>query len=157
LFTTQANITYAVIIGFLIANILMGIVGLLGAKYFVKVASAPQNILAPIIVVLCVVGSFAISNNIFDVWVMLAFGIAGYFLRRTGFPPAPVVLGLILGPIAENGLRQSFGMAQGDIIAYYLSRPISVVLIVLILLSLFSPILLRKLGGAGAKTDESSE
>lgn len=147
LFTTQADITYAVILGFLIANVLMGIVGLLGARYFVKVASAPENILAPTIVVLCVVGSFAINNNIFDVWVMLAFGLAGYFLRKTGFPPAPVVLGLILGSIAENGLRQSLGMAQGDVIAYYLSRPISVVLMVLILLSLFSPLLIKKLGG----------
>lgn len=155
LFTTQASITYAVIVGLIFANIIMGIVGLLGARYFVKVASAPQNILAPIIVVLCIVGSYAIANNIVDVWVMVAFGLAGYLLRKTGFPPAPIVLGIILGAIAENGLRQSFTLAQGDVLAYYLSRPISVILIILILLSLFSPILLRKLGARGGNTDET--
>jgi putative tricarboxylic transport membrane protein len=156
LFTTQANITYALIIGFLLANILMGVIGLLGAKFlFVRAASAPQNILAPIIVGLSVVGAYAINNNIFDVWVMVAFGLIGYFLRKTGFPPAPVVLGLILGPIAENGLRQSFTLAQGDIISYYLSRPLSVALIVLTILSLLSPLIVRKWQRAGADSKEA--
>lgn len=154
LFTTQANITYAIILGFMLANIIMGVVGLLGARYFVKVTSTPQNILIPLIVVLSVVGSYAINNNIFDVWVMVAFGLIGYFLRKTGFPPAPVVLGLILGSIAENGLRQSFVLAQGDVFAYFLSRPISIVLIIMIVLSLFSPILLKRLQGGEAENQE---
>lgn len=141
LFTDQANITYAVILGFLLANILMGVVGLLGAKYLVRVASLPQSILAPIIVVLCVVGSYAINNNLFDVYAMLVFGTAGYFLRKTGFPPAPIVLGIILGNIAEPGLRQSLTLADGNVLAYYLSRPICVALLVLILLPLFVPLL----------------
>lgn len=139
LFTTHANITYSVIIGFIIANILMGIIGLFGAKLFVKASQVPTVFLSPIIVVLCVVGSYAINNNFFDVWVMLAFGLLGYFLRKTGFHPAPIILGMILGPIAENGLRQSLLMSQGDLLGYFFSRPISIVLIILILLALLTP------------------
>lgn len=157
LFTDQAQITYAVILGFLLANILMGIVGLLGAKYLVRVASLPQSILAPIIVALCVVGSYAINNNLFDVYAMLVFGTAGYFLRKTGFPPAPIVLGIILGNIAEPGLRQSLNLAEGSVLAYYLYRPICIVLLALILLSLFFPLLMnrRKLRARGEATNRT--
>lgn len=145
LFTTHANITYSVIIGFIVANILMGIIGLLGAKYFLKASQAPQVILSPIIVILCIVGSYSINNNFFDVWVMLIFGLFGYFLRKTGFHPAPIIIGMILGPIAENGLRQSMVMNKGNLLMYFLSRPISIALILLIILALLSPFLVNRL------------
>lgn len=143
LFTTHANITYSVIIGFIIANILMGIIGLFAAKYFVKVTNVPKYILIPLIIVFSIVGTYAISNNLFDVWVMIAFGLVGYLMRKTGFHPAPVILGIILGPIGENGFRQSLVMAQGDILSFYFSRPISVILIVLIIITLLSPIIIK--------------
>jgi putative tricarboxylic transport membrane protein len=102
------------------------------------------------------VGAYAINNSMADVWVMVVFGLIGYLLRKVGFPPAPVVLGLILGSIAEQGLRQSIDLAQGDVIGYYLSRPISVVLIILTLLSVLSPLLIRylKSRSATAQKDE---
>lgn len=143
LFTTHAGTTYSIIFGFIIANLLMGIFGLLGAKYFVKVSGASNKILVPIIIGFSVVGSYAINNNIVDVWVMLIFGFIGYFMRKTGFHPAPVILGMILGPIAENGLRQSFLMAKTDMLTYYFTRPICVALIILIAVSLFSPIIMN--------------
>lgn len=157
LFTTQADITYAVILGFLLANILMGIIAIAGARLFVRVTTVPQKVLAPIIVTLCIVGAYAINNSVTDVWVMVAFGLIGYLLRKTGFPPAPVVLGLILGSIAEQGLRQSIDLAQGDVIGYYLSRPISVVLIILILLSVLSPLLIRYFKNRGSRPQEGEK
>lgn len=157
LFTTQADITYAVILGFLLANILMGIIAIAGARLFVKVTMVPQKVLAPIIVTLCIVGAYAINNSIADVWVMVVFGLIGYLLRKTGFPPAPVVLGLILGSIAEQGLRQSIDLAQGDVLGYYLSRPISVVLIVLILLSVVAPLAIRYVKHRGARTERGEQ
>ncbi|WP_028783848.1 tripartite tricarboxylate transporter permease [Thalassobacillus devorans] len=143
LFTTHANITYSVIFGFIIASLLLGVIGLLGARFFIKISGVSEKILAPIIIGLCVVGSYAINNNIFDVWVMVAFGLIGYLIRKTGFHPAPIILGMILGPIAENGLRQSMLMAKTDLLTYYFTRPISVVLIALTVISLFSPLVMK--------------
>lgn len=139
LFTIHANITYSVIIGFVIANILMGIIGLVIAKYVINVTKISDGVIAPIIVVFSVVGSYAINNSIFDVYLMVAFGLLGYFMRKFDFPTAPVVLAIILGPMAENGFRQSLVLSQGDLLSYYLSRPISVILIVLTLLALLAP------------------
>jgi putative tricarboxylic transport membrane protein len=143
LFTLHAEITFAVIIGFLIANLLMGIFGLLLAPYIVKVAKVPHKILTPIIVVLSVVGSYTMSNNIFDVYVMIFFGLVGFFMRKYGFNPAPVVLALVLGPLVENSYMQTVVMSKGNFFAYILGRPICDVMIVLILLSLITPVWLK--------------
>jgi len=143
LFTTQADIAYAIIFGFMIANILMGIVGLLTARYLVKVASAPTSVLAPCIVVLSVIGSYAINISLVDVTVMAIFGLIGYFMRKTGFATAPVVLAMILGGIAENGFKRAALMARGEnLISFYMGRPVSAVLVILIVLSLFAPFIM---------------
>lgn len=144
LFEKHANITYAVIVGFIIANILMGLVGLAIARYVVKVSTIPSGILAPIIVVLSVVGSYAINNSMFDVYIMVVFGFIGYFMRKTGYVTAAVVLAMILGSMAEQGFRQSLVLSKGNMLAYYFSRPISIVIMVLIVLGLLSPILMKK-------------
>lgn len=149
LFTKHAGITYSIIIGFLIANVLMGIIGLLISKYIVKVTQIPSSILAPIIVILSVVGSYAINNNIVDIYVMIIFGLIGYFMRKTGFATSPVVLGIILGPMAESGFRRSLVLGGNNILLYYLSRPLCLALIALIILSLMSPIIMEKLRSKG--------
>jgi len=79
------------------------------------------------IFVLCTVGAFAISGRIFDVWVMMAFGLIGLLMRETGFPLAPMVLGIVLGPILDNNLRRSLALTQGDLVPFFM-RPISAVL-----------------------------
>jgi putative tricarboxylic transport membrane protein len=143
LFTTSANIVYAIIVGLIIANVLMGISGLLTARYVVKVAQIPFAILAPIIIILSVVGSYTINNSMFDVYVMAAFGLIGYVMHKTSFSTAAVVLAMILGSMAETGYRQAIVMSKGHILSYYFSRPISLVLIALIALSLISPIIIK--------------
>lgn len=146
LFTEHANITYAIIIGFIIANLLMGLLGAATAKYIVKVVKVPYAIMAPIIIVLSIVGAYAINISFMDCVITAAFGLLGYFMRKFGFPTAPVVLGLILGPMAEQGLLRSFLMAKNTmILEYYLTRPICIILIVMILASLFAPMLMNKL------------
>lgn len=143
LFTQNANIIYAVIIGLLLANILMGIFGLTLARQVVKVSTIPFSILAPIIIVLSIVGSYAINNNMFDVYIMVAFGLVGYLMRKTSFSTAAVVIAMILGSMAEIGYRQAIVMSKGDVFSYYFSRPISLAIIALILLSLLSPLLMK--------------
>lgn len=144
LFTRYAELSYTVMIGFLLANIAMGVVGMLIARFMVNVTKLSNKVLAPLVVVFCVVGSFAVGNSLFNIWVMLVFGILGYIMRKTGFHPAPMVLGLILGPMAEKGFRQSLALSDGNLFGYFLTRPISVILIVLIVLTLISPLLFKK-------------
>lgn len=143
LFTQHANVAYAVIVGLILANILMGLFGLVMAKHVVKVASIPFSILAPVIIVLSVVGAYAINNSMFDVYVMAAFGLLGYFMRKTGFSTAAVVLAMILGSMAETGYRQSVIMAKGDFLGYYLGRPLSLALLALIAFAVLSPLLIK--------------
>jgi len=143
LFTQHASVVYAVIIGLVLANILMGIFGLALARHVVKVASIPFAILAPIIIVLSVVGSYAINNNLFDVYVMAAFGAIGYFMRKTGFSTAAIVLAMILGAMAESGYRQALIMSKGDVWGYYFGRPLSMALLALIVFALLSPLLVK--------------
>lgn len=136
LFSTQAVETYSIIGGFMIATVLMGVVGIVLARYMVRVADAPVGLLAIVIMVLSVLGSFAIRNSMFDVFVMLCFAGVGYALRAMQVNAAPVILGIILGPIAEHGYRQSQTIAGDE--NFWLSlwdRPISVTLIVLIILA----------------------
>lgn len=143
LFSAYAGITYAVMFGFLLANILMGVIGLLIAKHIVKVSTVPIGILSAVIVVLSIVGSYAINNNVFDIYVMAAFGLIGYFMRKTGFHPAPVVLAIILGPLAERSFKQSVVMSKGNLLTYFLGRPICIVLMLLIVLALFAPVIMN--------------
>lgn len=142
LFTVQGNITYCIIIGFLFANILMGVIGLMISKQVVRISVVPMIILCPIIVALSTIGSYAINNSIVDVWVMVIFGVGGYFIRKLGFATAPIVLGLILGPMAEKNWRQAIMFSRGDMISYFFSRPVSIVLAILVIIGLFSPILM---------------
>lgn len=154
LFTAQADITYSIIVGFILANIAMGLLGMLAARYVVKVVKVPYGILAPIIVVLSVVGAYAINISFADCCVMLAFGFLGYYMRKFDFPTAPVVLGLILGNMAEQGLLRSIIMAKNtNLLVYYLSRPICVVLLVMIILAVFAPALMNLLSKKMNKPD----
>ncbi|WMJ83723.1 tripartite tricarboxylate transporter permease [Oscillospiraceae bacterium LTW-04] len=159
LFTQQGDITYCLIFGFLAANILMGIIGLLVAKQVVKVSIVPMTILCPIIVGLSTIGAYAINNSMFDVFIMTAFGFLGYFVRKLGFATAPIVLGLILGPMAEQNWRQALVLSRGNMMTYFLTRPISILLAVMVIFGLFSPIFLKMfnkktLGDANAKSAE---
>jgi len=142
LFTEYADITYAVIIGFLLANILMGLVGWAAGKYLVNVSKVPIPLLLPCITVFSILGSYAATQSMTDVYVAVVFGMIGYLMRKYGIPVAPVVLALILGPMADNHLYQAIRMANGQpMIQYMLARPISVGIMVLIVLALFAPLL----------------
>jgi len=148
LFTERASTTYAIILGFLFANILMGIIGLLIAKQVSRLAMAPVGVLAPVIVVLSVIGAYAVNLSFFDACVSVVFGLIGYFMRKIGFATAPMVLAIILGPMAEQGFNRAILMAKDTpILVYYFTRPICIILCLLIIASLFSPLLLNKLQG----------
>lgn len=144
LFTTNADLVYTLFAGMFVANILMLIFGLSGIRLFTKILKVPKNIIAPIIVVLSTIGAFAIANNFFDVYTMLVAGIIGFFMKKFGFPASPIVLALILGPMAESELRRTLIMSEGSY-SIFLDRPIALVLIVFALLSLVLPMIWSKI------------
>jgi putative tricarboxylic transport membrane protein len=143
LFTDNAEITYTVIFAFLLANIVMGFVGMSIGRYMSLITGLPNAVLIPVILMLSVVGAYSLGNNMFDVYTMLAAGVVGYAMRKAGFSPAPLILGLILGPIAETGYRQSLTLSGGDVVTYVLSQPIALVITILTVLSLASAVILE--------------
>jgi putative tricarboxylic transport membrane protein len=142
LFTTFADVVYSFIMALLVAAFLVTIIGCFGSFVFSRIINIPSRYLAPVIIFMTVLGSYAIRNNILDVWIMFVFGIIGYISNKLKFHPAPIVLGLILGPFVEEGLVQSYlaGTAAGGVVNYMVFRPISMVLIILSLLSALWPI-----------------
>jgi len=141
LFTVRAHITYPFIIGFFVANIAMLLLGLFCSGWFARVVKAPANFLATGILVLTVIGAFAINNTLLDVYIMLAFGVIGYVLKLMDFDATPIVLGMILGPIAEKGLMQTIVIQRGLVpgVLSMFSRPICLVLMLLTVISLVTP------------------
>jgi len=136
LFDQYASITYTVIFGFIFANVAMGAVGMALGRYMIHVARLPNAALIPSIFILSIVGSYSLGNNVADIYTMMVFGLLGYLMRKSGFHPAPMILGLILGPIAETGFRQSLTLAEGPVALYILGSPIALVLLALTLLSI---------------------
>jgi putative tricarboxylic transport membrane protein len=122
---------YDVVAMMLFATIGILIYGLVLTKALVQVLRVPQHYIVPVIFVLCAVGSFAIAGRLFDVYVMLAFGILGFVLRGFGYPMAPLVLGIVLGDLLEKNLRRALLLSDGDLTPFF-TRPISAVVAAMI-------------------------
>lgn len=154
LFTTKAAVTYSVMVGFILANIMLYIVGAAICRYVIHVTRIPSAIMCAVIVVLSVVGSYAINKSMFDVFVMFAMGFIGYLMNKFDYAPAATVLGLVLGYTAEKGLRQAISLSEGSsLIAHFMSRPLSVFLAIMIVAALSIP-LLEKARGTRKRTKE---
>ncbi|CAM4398390.1 tripartite tricarboxylate transporter permease [Paenibacillus tarimensis] len=156
LFTSQAGLVYTFLWAFLLANVLLIVLGLYLSGPIGRIINIRMDVLIPVIIFLSTIGAFAIRNNFTDVVMMVIIGLAAYLLSRLGFHPAPIVLGLILGPIAEVGLTQSIliGQAKDHVFAFFFTRPVSVVLMVLCALSIAVPLAdkwLRSRRGSGQR------
>lgn len=143
LFTTYAPMTYTFFAGFVLVQFAMLAIGLWGSKVFAQISRLSDSILIPSIFVLCVVGSYAIHNNFVEVIIMFIFGIIGYLVRKFDLNAAAIVLGLILGPIGENGLRRSLYLSDGDPSILF-STPLCWMLIALCVIGIFSPIIMGR-------------
>lgn len=144
LFTEQSEIVFTFMYGLILATVLMLPVGLLFGRYAFRLLIAiPKAVLAPSVAFLTVLGSYSVNNNGNDVLLMVVLGGVGWCLARIGFSQSPIVLGLILGSIAESGFVQGYliGTARGNVLVEFFSRPISLVIIALLLVSLLYPLL----------------
>jgi len=155
LFTNNPKVIYTIMWGFIVANVVMGFVAVFLARTMAYLTLFPRGILGPLIIIFSIIGTYAGTNNVDDVWMMIAFGVLGYYMVKFNYSPAGVLLGLILGPIAENGLRDTLVVSYGSPISFMLTRPISIGIIVLIIAALYFS--LRPKPWEGEETEEVHE
>jgi putative tricarboxylic transport membrane protein len=140
LFNEQPTLLYAVFASMLAANLLYLVMGLFAARLFALVTLIPDALLWPAVLVFAIVGAYGPDQSMADVWVMLAFGAVGFLMRRYGFSPAPLVMGLVLGKMLEETLKQSLIIFDHNPLMFF-SRSIVVTLFIITALSVAAPFL----------------
>jgi putative tricarboxylic transport membrane protein len=140
LFIEHKDFVWGLISSLYTANAVTLVVNIAFIPLFIAILRLPFTILAPIIFVLCLVGGYAPTNDLHDVWLMLGFGVGGYILRKLNYPLAPVVLALVLGPLTERSLRQSLIGSHGSPLVF-LERPLSLTFLVLAVLLFVYPLI----------------
>ncbi len=140
LFTEQTGTVYTIIVGLFFANLWMCLLGYSAIRGFAKIGNVSNTYLTPIVFVFCVVGTYALNNNILDIFMMMIFGVVAYVLIKCDFPMPPIILGLILGSLAEKNLQRALVISDGNISVFF-TRPISLVLIVISVISLLWPVI----------------
>lgn len=150
---SSSDLIYAVFAGLFIVNFMILLFSKPFIALFTRLLNVPYSALGPIIIMCCIVGTYSVRNSMFDVWLMLGFGVLGFLLEKIRFPLVSIILGLVLGPIAESELRRALAMSQGDMTIFF-TRPISATLIAISCLLLAAAILvpLRKRARAKAAT-----
>ena len=140
LFRFQGEMMYTVFLAFFVVNIIMLFLGLLACRWAVHILKIPPAILYPVVLAFCLVGGYANAGTLTGVGVSLFFGVLGYFMLRNGYPPAPMVIALILGPKVEESLRQSLILSDGDYSIFF-TRPISLMFLFIVVLTTVVPII----------------
>jgi putative tricarboxylic transport membrane protein len=140
LFTEHAEIAWAIIASLFIGNLICLILNIPLIKVWTSILKIPHPILLTVIMIFLVVGSYTINYSVFDVFVMIAFGVVGLFFRRLDIPMAPLVLTLVLGPLMERSLRESLEISQGDF-SIFATRPLALIFILIGVAVMASPLL----------------
>lgn len=144
MFTEQASFAFAIFWAMLLVNVLFIFIGLFGAKLFARITFVPIQILWPIVFTFSIVGAYALDQSILDVWIAIAAGIIGFFMRRFGYSVVPLAIGLILGGMLEKRLGQSLIMFDDQWWLMF-TRPLCLLFFALTFLALFGPMLWRRL------------
>ena len=142
LFTKQAPLMYTIMVGMVFVNLFMLLQGKLLIKVFIYLTKIPTNLLSAILVVLCVVGGFSVNNSSYDVYVMLIFAAIGYLMVRLNMNTTPLLLGIILGPMAEENLRRCLSLSKGSF-KIFITRPVSCVFFIITIFCIFVPIIMN--------------
>jgi putative tricarboxylic transport membrane protein len=140
LFVNHSDFVWGLIASLYAANVFAVIINVAFIPVFIKILKTPFTILAPIIFVLCLIGGYAPTQSMHDVWLMLIFGIVGYLMRKLDYPLAPAVLAIVLGPLAEPALRQSLLISDGTFGIFFTrtyAGPIMISALILLFLPLF--------------------
>lgn len=136
LVSEKPDLFWGLIASMYIGNVLLLIINLPLVGLFAYILKTPLNILMPTVLMLTMVGAYSINNSIFELWLLIIFGIIGFFLKRTGYEPSPLIIGFILGPTLERGLVQGLIIGNGEILSLF-TRPISGTLLVIAISLIF--------------------
>ena len=136
IFEKSGPIVYGIFFALIIANFVMLLFERAGLKVFVRLLDIPKHILLPIVMVCCVIGAYTNNSRIFDVWCVMGFGILGVLFKRMHIPSTPLIIGFILGGMAETNLRRALQASDGDL-TVFVTSPISLAYLVIAVVSLF--------------------
>lgn len=157
LMTQNPEFAWGLIASMYLGNMMLVALCIFAIPLFVAMLRVPYRILAPVVGVLAVIGTFTVNDSIVETWLMLGAGVVGYFMKRFGFSPAALVVALVLGPLAEDTLRQSLTISRGSFAIFY-ERPVSLTLgIVTIVLIVLMSFLRRFQSSVGSETGEPDE
>ncbi|MGH7354334.1 MAG: tripartite tricarboxylate transporter permease [Candidatus Rokuibacteriota bacterium] len=148
LISQRPEVFWGVVASMYVGNVILLILNLPMVGLFVSVLRLPQHVLATLVLLLCLVGAYSLNNSQLDLWVLVAFGLFGYGLRKLAIDPSPLVVALVLGPLMEKTLRQALFMEQGNFLAIA-GRPLTLILLLAGLSALVAPPLVRFLRGRG--------
>ncbi|MFL6622135.1 MAG: tripartite tricarboxylate transporter permease [Sulfurifustis sp.] len=140
LMTQSPGLFWGIVASMYIGNLLLLVLNLPLIGMWVQVLKVPYRLLFPLIILFCVIGVYSVSGAIFDVYLMIGFGVLGYLMRKFGYEPAPLVLAFVLGPMMENNLRKALILSEGNF-DIFVSRPISLACLALAVLLLLSALL----------------
>ena len=134
----KPDLFWGVVTSMYIGNVMLLILNLPLIPIWVRILQVPKFILFPVIMLFCLIGVYSVNNNVFDIFVMIFFGVVGYFAKKLDFEPAPFILAVVLGPIFEENLRQSLIYSRGDFSIFFI-RPISLTFMLVAVLLLIYP------------------
>ena len=136
---------WGVIVSMYVGNVMLLILNLPLIGIWVKILKIPYKVLFPLILLFCLIGVYSVSNSVFDIYIMLIFGIVGYLMKKFEYEAAPLILAFVLGPMMEHNLRKSLIMSQGDFSIFF-TRPLAAASLLVAFLLLVSPLIpwLRK-------------
>ena len=140
LFTESPHMVYALFAGWIVIQFLVLGFGFLSAKYSPYILKVSPRIILPVVAVLCIVGAFSMSNSIFDIYVAVCFGVVGVFMRKYGYPVAPLILGVILGPMAEANLNRAMIVSTNSPLIL-VQRPFSLAFLILAVVGIAVPLI----------------
>ncbi|MGH2399637.1 MAG: tripartite tricarboxylate transporter permease, partial [bacterium] len=144
LFKEHPDVVWGLVASMYVSNLVLLVLNLPLVGLFVRILYIPERLLLPLILSICVIGTYAVNFSGFDLLTMTALGLVAYAMRKNDFPLGPAILGLVLGDLMEQNLRRALIMSRGSIDIFF-TRPVTAVLIVLSVISLFTPLLLSRL------------
>ena len=144
LFEEQPTLVWGLLASFFIGNVILLVLNLPLAPVFAQILRVPYGYMYPMILLTSLVGAYSISNGMYSVWVVLIFGVIGYFMKRLDLPMAPLVLGVVLGPLFEKALVQTSAIGDGNVFIVF-TRPLALVIMAIAILQLAAPSIMARL------------